>query len=39
MFFSSSLEIYLLCHLLKSESDQVVITVMKVFGWNSPLDE
>ena len=39
MFFSSSLEIYLLCHLLKSEADQVVITVMEVFGRNSHLDE
>ena len=30
MFFSFSLEFYLLCHLLKSEADQVVITVMEV---------
>ena len=29
--FSASLEFYLLCHLLKSEADQVVITVMEVF--------
>ena len=25
------MELYLLCHLLKSEADQVVITVMEVF--------
>ena len=28
--FSASLEFYLLCHLLKSEADQVVITVMEI---------
>ena len=31
LFFSASMEFYLLCHLLKSEADQVVITVMEVF--------
>ena len=31
MIFSASLEFYLLCHLLKTEADQVVITVMEVF--------
>ena len=29
--FSASLEFYLLCHLLKSEADQVGIPVMEVF--------
>ena len=29
--FSASLEFYLLCHLLKTEADQVVITVMEVY--------
>ena len=29
--FSASLEFYLLCHLLKSEADEVVIAVMEEF--------
>ena len=30
--FSASLEFYLLCHLLKTEADQVLITVMEVYS-------
>ena len=31
VFFQLPWSFYLLCHLLKSEADQVIITVMEVF--------